>query len=73
MAEKFLRKWDEPTPPCSLKGQQKILGKLLWASPFIPEYKRLVAPLEDLLSGNSPGIWTLECTDAVNKLTRLMY
>ena len=73
LAEKFLRKWDEPTPPRSLKGLQRVLGKLLWASPFIPEYKGLVTPLEELLSGSSPGVWTAECTDAVNKLTELMY
>jgi hypothetical protein len=46
---------------------------LLWASPFIPEYKRLVTPLESLLSGSSTGEWTVECTEVVNKLTEMMY
>ncbi len=39
----------------------------------MPEYKRLVTPLESLLSGSSTGEWTVECTEAVNKLTKMMY
>ena len=50
-----------------------MLGKLLWASPFIPEYKRLVNPLEEFLSGGSTGEWPSECTEAVNKLIEIMY
>lgn len=63
----------EPKSPTNLKGLQKILGKLLWASLFIPEYKRLVALLEKLLSAGSSGEWTAECTDAVNAMTQIMY
>jgi hypothetical protein len=73
LATKFIRSWAEPKPPNSLKGLQKILGKLLWASPFIPQYKKLVAPLEDLLSAGSSGEWGPECTKAVNELTRVMF
>ena len=73
LATKFIRSWAEPKPPNNLKGLQKILGKLLWASPFIPQYKKLVAPLEDLLSAGSPGEWGPECTEAVNELTRVMF
>lgn len=73
LATKFLRSWTEPKPPTNLKSLQKILGKLLWASPFIPEYKKLVAPLEELLSAGSTGEWTAECTAAVNAMTQVMY
>lgn len=57
LATKFIKSWDEPKPPSNLKGLQRILGKLLWASPFIPEFKRMVAPLERLLSSGSSGEW----------------
>lgn len=73
LVTKFLRSWTEQHPPRNLKGLQKILGKLLWASPFIPEFKRLVAPLEELLSSSSAGEWTPECTDAVNSMSRIMH
>jgi hypothetical protein len=49
------------------------LGKLLWASPFIPEFKKLVMPLESLLSSGNAGEWSPECTQAVNDLTKAMY
>jgi hypothetical protein len=55
LAAKFVKSWQEPKPPLNLKGLQRILGKLLWAAPFIPDFKRLVAPLERLLSSGSSG------------------
>jgi hypothetical protein len=73
LAQKFLRTWSQPEPPANVKGLQKILGKLLWASPFIPEYKTLVAPLERLLSTGSSGEWGPECTAAVNQPTKVMF
>ncbi len=47
-----------------------MLGRLLWASPFIPNYKQKVAPIEALLSPSGPGEWTEECTAALNLLLR---
>lgn len=47
-----------------------MLGRLLWASPFIPDYKRKVRPIEALLSPSSSGEWTMECTLALNSLLR---
>ena len=47
-----------------------MLGRLLWASPFIPDYKKKVAPIEALLSPSGPGAWTAECSAALNLLLR---
>jgi hypothetical protein len=47
-----------------------VLGRLLWASPFIPGFKEKVRPIEALLSPRSEGEWTQECTTALNALLR---
>ena len=39
----------------------------------MPEFKKLVAPLEGLLSPASDGRWTQECTDACNALVRVIF
>ena len=62
LACKFLKKWMTMAPPSSLKELQQLLGKLLWCSGFVPEYKKLIAPVEALLSPKSDGKWTEECT-----------
>lgn len=75
MSAKFLRKWVDgggPKVPGSLKELQQLLGKLLWASPFVPRYKELVAPIERLLSPKGSGEWTAECTSALNELLRVI-
>ncbi len=46
LAQKFTKSWSNLKIPTSLKQLQVILGKLLWASPFIPHFKQQVAPLE---------------------------
>lgn len=55
-------KWAEVGLPRSLKDLQSVLGKLLWASTFIPNYKFIVQPLEKLLSRKKGSVWTQECT-----------
>ena len=49
------------------------MGKFLWASGFVPEFKALVAPLEKLLSPASEGVWTQECTDCSNRLVKVIF
>lgn len=68
LASKFLDSWGDPTPPTSLKALQKLLGKMLWCAPFVPNYKSLVAPVEALLSPKGGNQWTEECTAAVNQV-----
>lgn len=73
LASKFLKKWQEIAVPRSLKELQKLLGKLLWCSPFVPEFKALVAPIEELLSPKNEGTWSETCTTAVNKLVHVIF
>lgn len=47
-----------------------MLGRLLWASPFVPNFKEQVKPIEQLLSPKGPGEWTEECTQALNNILR---
>lgn len=68
LGDKCLNGWDGVSIPTSLLELQTILGKLVWASPFIPSYKRIVAPLEALLSRKSDGKWTMDHTAALNTL-----
>jgi hypothetical protein len=43
---------------------------LLWASPFIPNFKQRIHPIEQLLSPKGHGTWTEECTTALNDILR---
>jgi hypothetical protein len=70
LAQKSLKRWIGAALPRSLQELQSVLGRLLWASPFIPNYKQKVRPIEALLSPNGPGEWTSECTAALNALLR---
>lgn len=49
-----------------------MLGRLLWAAPFVPGFKERVRPLEALLSPRSAGEWTEECTAALNDILRVV-
>jgi hypothetical protein len=73
LACKFLRKWTSLQPPRSLKELQQLLGKLLWCSGFVPEFKQLMAPLEKLLAPSNDGKWTAECTEACNRLVQVIF
>jgi hypothetical protein len=42
----------------------------LWASPFVPNFKEIVRPIEGLLSPKGQGEWTPECTAALNTILR---
>jgi hypothetical protein len=59
--------------PRSLLELQTLLGKLVWSSPFIPHYKALVAPLEELLSRKSTGKWEFVHTKALNTLLQEIF
>lgn len=43
--------------PQSLREVKGLLGKLNFASLFVPNYTKVVAPIVRLLSKSSPGIW----------------
>ncbi len=73
LACKFLRNWTTLAPPKLLKELQQLLGKLLWCSGFVPEFKLLIEPIEQILSPASEGRWTLECTEACNKMVRIIF
>lgn len=58
LARKFLNKWTTLAVPKTTRELQKLLGKLLWCSPFVPGYKELIRPIEALLSPKNEGNWT---------------
>ena len=68
-----MAKWDEVSIPYSVHDLQVLLGRLLWASPFIVNYKVLVAPMEKLLSRTVEPVWTQECTDALNQMVKQIH
>lgn len=73
IAKKFLKKWHTLQVPASIKDLQKLLGKFLWCSHFVPRFKELVAPLEALLSPKGGGCWTEACTEAANRLVQVIF
>lgn len=58
LAKKSLKNWLGAELPGNLQELQQVLGRLLWASPFIADFKRKVRPIEALLSPRSEGQWT---------------
>jgi hypothetical protein len=72
LAGKSLKRWLGTGLPSSLQDLQQVLGRLLWASPFIPNFKERIKPIEALLSPKSPGVWTKSCTEALNELLRII-
>ena len=72
LAAKSLKKWVGAELPRNLHDLQQLLGRLLWASPFVPNYKEEVKPLEELLSPKSGGVWSATCTAALNQVLRLI-
>jgi hypothetical protein len=73
IGEKSLRKWASLRIPRTLHDLQQLLGRMLWASPFVPDYKRLVRPIEALLGARDDARWTAECTEALNEIARVVF
>ena len=44
--------------PTNWRELKSLFGKLLLASPFLPNYKRLIAPIEALLGAKGEVRWT---------------
>ena len=59
--------------PTTWKELQSLLGKLLWSSPFLPNYKRLIAPIEALLGAKGEVRWTHECTTLLNAIITMIF
>ena len=58
--------------PRTLAELQSIVGKLVWASGFLPNFKEEIRPIEALLSRTTTS-WTAECTDTLNRLVALIF
>ena len=53
---------------------QSIVGKLVWASGFIPNFKEEIRPIEALLSHkDTAAMWNTNCTAALNRLVALIF
>ncbi len=50
LGDKTLKKWVGMQLPHSLKELQSVVGKLVWASSFVPNFKHIVQPIEALLA-----------------------
>ena len=50
-----------------------MLGLLNFSSTFVPNYKKLVAPLEALLKRKANQKWTSKCTEALNVLVDTVF
>lgn len=48
------------------------MGKLNFASMFIPEYKKRISPLLELLGKKSDGKWTEQHTKILNSLGQII-
>ena len=58
LGEKAMKKFFNTSLPKNLRELQGLLGKLNFASTFVPNYRKIVAPLLKLLSKRSDGRWT---------------
>lgn len=73
LGDKCIEGWQNIALPKTFKDIQVLLGKLVWASPFIPGYKTIVKPLEALLNRTNEGTWDSTCTAALNQLLALVH
>lgn len=73
LSQKFLARQLQAKIPRTFQSLQALLGGLLWASPFLPGYKKLVRPIEALLGAKGEAVWSRECTSNLNKLLDLMW
>ena len=73
LGDKSLKKWLKLKLPSNLKELQQLLGRMLWASPFVPNYKAIAKPIEALLACKGEARWTQQCTDALNEVARVVF
>jgi hypothetical protein len=59
--------------PRTLKDLMKVLGMLNFCAPFVPDFKRKVAPLVQLMSRKNRGEWRTQHTEALNDLAQLIW
>lgn len=72
LGDKYLQRWLSVRLPRTLAELQSIIGKLVWASGFLPNFKEEVRPIEALLSRTTTS-WTADCTDTLNRLVALIF
>src|SRR6266576_5352177 len=61
--------------PCELKSVKEVcstLGVLGYQRPFIKNFMAITRPLHNLTKKDAPFIWTTKCTQALNKLIRIV-
>ena len=50
-----------------------MVGKLNFAGKFVPDFKRRVKPIMNLLGTKSEGVWRSEHTEVLNQLMELVF
>lgn len=73
LGDKYLRGLLGLDIPTNWRQLQSVLGNLLWAAPFIPNYKRIVVPIKGLLACQGTVCWMWECTAALNELASIVF
>ena len=74
LGDKYLKCWLQVHLPRMLSELQSIVGKLVWASGFIPNFKEEIRPIEALLSRkDTAAMWNADCTAALNQLVALIF
>ena len=63
---KAMKKFLGSEIPTTLRELQGLMGRLNFASSFIPDYRRIVQPILNLMNKRSDGIWTEEHTNTLN-------
>ena len=74
LGDKYLKCWLQVCLPCMLAELQGIVGKLVWASGFIPNLKEEIRPIEALFSRkDTEAMWNADCTAALNRFVALIF
>ncbi|XP_008484608.1 uncharacterized protein K02A2.6-like [Diaphorina citri] len=60
-----------PNPTCK-KDLERIIGFFNYLSRFIPNFSDITAPLRELMKKSSEFVWTIEHTNALNKLKQIV-
>lgn len=72
LGDKSLKRWVGQRLPRNLAELQSVMGKLVWASAFIPGFKEAVRLIEALLV-RSARTWDESCIAALNRLVALLF